>query len=84
MNDQNYYSLFILYIHHLIQGDSQPASEMPGEIKQQQPQIAGLQKDINLRLYRRAVSWLGVQMIEWGSRLQNHGMSEFTTSNAQR
>jgi hypothetical protein len=88
MNDQNYYSFFVLYIHRLIQRNegfsSQSASEMQGEIKQQQPRIAGLQQDINLRLHRKVASWLGVRMTEWGLRLQSHGMSEITTLNAQR
>ena len=31
-------------------------------------QVAGLSKDSN---YRKAAWWLGMQMVKWGSKLQN-------------
>ena len=39
---------------------------------QQLLQAAGLQQGISLKLYRKAVSWLGVQMVKWGSKLQSY------------
>ena len=35
-------------------------------------QAAGLQQSISSKLYRRTVSWLGIQMVKWGSKLQSY------------
>lgn len=35
-------------------------------------QVAKLQPGINTKLYRKTTSWLGRQMVKWGSKLQEY------------
>ena len=35
-------------------------------------QAAGLDQGVSLKLYRGAIGWLGKQMVQWGSQLQNY------------
>jgi hypothetical protein len=35
-------------------------------------QAAGLQRRSSLKLYRQLVSWLGAQMVKWGTKLQSY------------
>ena len=38
--------------------------------QQQLLQTAGLNPSINLKIPRKAVQWLGGQMVKWGTKLQ--------------
>jgi hypothetical protein len=33
-------------------------------------QTAGLNRSINLTVHRKAIQWLGGQMVKWGTKLQ--------------
>ena len=43
--------------------------------KQQLIRAARLQQTINRNTHRKAVGWLGTQLVKWGSKLQNYEMS---------
>ena len=34
--------------------------------------IAKLEPSLSKKLYRKAIRWLGIQMVKWGAKLQNY------------
>ena len=63
--------MFSLEINHLVRQEQY--KDILRDIEQQRLlQIAGLQPRARLSPYRKVVSWLGGQMVKWGSKLQSY------------
>jgi hypothetical protein len=46
------------------------------EIEHQQLlRVARLKPSLSVKLYRNVVGWLGMQMVKWGSKLQNYDIA---------
>lgn len=59
-------------INYLV-SQEQHRDRLRGIRQQQLIQIAGHQQAVDWHSYRKAICWLGDQMVKWGAKLQGYG-----------